>query len=149
MEEGQGHTSHDWLLYFADLTQSSEITNQNVARALRRSGLYTTPSKGRGHLKTKIKPSELTNFLLAQAAAMPSEAVEVVTNLRRMKFLGSDPYFGTGNLGEAFDRMIEGQPNGEPLALPHEIILSARPYRALMVWRNSNGKSVRGNTYAD
>jgi hypothetical protein len=108
-------------------------------------------------VKTRTKASDLVNFILAQAADEPGDAVEVVTHLRRMKFGGFEaPYFGDGDCGEIFDRMLEGLPGGphhsplaDPRNLPDVIHLSTRPYEALLIWRGeaAPGGYLRVNTY--
>jgi hypothetical protein len=129
-------TSSQWIIDFATLTRTRLRRNVNLASVLGAAGLYAKPSKGRGHVKTRITAAHLTNFLLAQATDQASDAAEVVTNLRQMKYRGFEvPYFGDGNCGEIFDRMLEGLPGGphnsplaEPRYLPDVIHLSTRPY---------------------
>jgi hypothetical protein len=150
-------TSSQWLLKFTELTGTSHVRNIDIARALRAKGLYAKPSRGRGHVKTRTKASDLVNFILAQAADEPSHAAEVVTNLRQMKFGGFEaPYFGDGDCGNIFDLMIEGlgggprhSPLADPRNLPNEIILSTRPYQATLIWRSDKapGGFLRANTY--
>jgi hypothetical protein len=121
-------------------------------------GLYVKPSKGRGARKTRVTATDLTNFLLGQSSDQTSDAAEVVTALRQMKFRGIEaPYFGDGDFGDIFDLMLEGLPGGaahspsaEPRYLPHEIQISTRPYEATLIWRSAEapGSFLRMNRYA-
>jgi hypothetical protein len=152
-------TASNWLKGYSALTRSPYDRNSYLARALRAAGLFARPSKGRGNVKTLVTAADLVNFILAQAADELGRAAEVVTNLRRMKFRGSSegPYFGDGDCGVIFERMLEGLPGGSqhsplvaPRYLPHEIILSTQPFQATMIWRSDTapGGILRVNTYS-
>jgi hypothetical protein len=144
-------TSHDWILAFTALTETSHVTNLNVARALRAAGMYAKPARGNGHLKTRVNAYEVGNFILAQAASQASDAAEVVTRLRELVPLGvRSPTFGKGTFGDVVDRMIGGVSADSEFAgkqLPHEIHLTTNPYRAVLIWHRE-GSLPYIETYA-
>jgi hypothetical protein len=144
-------TSAEWIRAFSEVTLSPYITALNIARALRDAGLFVKPSRGQGHKKTSVTASDLANYLMAQASLHTKDVAEVVTRLRRMPFLGSNPFFGDGNFGSAFDQMIEGQhpPSADISFFLRTISLSTQPYRGDLVWVNQDGSLVRTETYAE
>ena len=149
-------TSSEWLAAFSDRAEISRVTALNYARALRAENLNPTPSRGGGHRKTLMTATHFSNFILAQAGLQASDAAEAVRHLRSAKFAYSfpdePPYFGTGEFGIVFDRMIEGRTiflldDSNSKYLPNEIHLSVQPIFAQMIWYKSDGSLLRQEDY--
>lgn len=138
-------TSSEWLDEFSELTGVHPVTALNIARALRGADLYSRPSRGAGHRKTQVTADDLVNFILAQAATQASDAAEVVTQLRNMRFnntLTDRPVIQGDTLGDTLAQFISGAAN---VIGPDVIMLSTQPFSAMLIWSGpGEGAAKRG-----